>query len=264
MSPGGTIEIGGVPVLLRVKDRALQEVIDKRYAPYFTAKPSAPPIELTVTVAPNGGKCREELPRAAWLEGRWLFERHDFHAEWFPDSRCGWVKQEAAVHYPIDSVLRVIHSILLASQGGCLLHAASAVRNGRAFAFTGVSGAGKTTLARLAPPDVALLTDEVSYIRSVNGVYEAFGTPFVGMGITGENLSAPLHGLYLLDKGPENRIEPLSRKQAVNVLMRNTPCYAKDSKLIESLLETACRIAACVPAYRLIFAPTPAVWEMIG
>ena len=38
------------------------------------------------------------------------------------------------------------------------------MRNGRAFLFTGVSGAGKTTMASLAPPDAALLTDEISYV----------------------------------------------------------------------------------------------------
>ena len=262
--PVGVIEIGGIPVLLRVEDCALKAAIDKRYAAYLTPNPSTEPIELTVTIAPNGGFCQSELPRAKWLNGRWLFECLDFNAEWFPESGRGWIRQERAVHRSLDSVLRVLHSLLLVPEGGCLLHAASAVRNGRAFVFTGVSGAGKTTLSRLAPPDVVLLTDEVSYIRPVHGVYTAFGTPFVGIGMTGENISAPLQALYLLVQGPENRIEPLSRQQAVSVLMRNTPLYAKDRKLAEGLLETACQIAACVPAYRLIFTPTPDVWDMIG
>ena len=265
MMPGRIVEVGGVPVLLRVEDRALQEAVDKWYADYLTTKPSAEPFELTVKVAPDGGGYRGDQPRVEWLEGRWLFERFDFRAEWFPDSGRGWVRQEWAFHQSIDSVLRVLHSILLAPKGGCLLHAASAVRNGRAFAFTGVSGAGKTTLARLAPPDVILLTDEISYIRSVDEIYRAFGTPFAGdLGIAGENISAPLEALYLLAKGPENKIEPLSRKQAVNVLMRNILFFAKDPKLVEVLFETACRIAACVPAYRLTFTPTPDVWEMVG
>src|ERR1035441_2732392 len=180
MIPGRIVEVGGVPVLLRVEDRALQEAVDKWYADYLTTKPSAEPFELTVKVAPDGGGYRGDQTRVETLEGRWLFEGFDFRAEWFPGSGRGWVRQEWAFHQSIDSVLRVLHSILLAPKGGCLLHAASAVRNGRAFAFTGVSGAGKTTLARLAPPDVVLLTDEISYIRSVDGVYRAFGTPFAG------------------------------------------------------------------------------------
>ena len=265
MTPGRIVEVGGLPVLLRVEDCALQKAVDAWYAGYLTTKPSATPFELTVTVAPDGGGARGDRPRVEWLDGRWLFERFDFRAEWSPDSGHGWVKQEWAFHQSIDSVLRVLHSILLAPKGGCLLHAASAVRNGRAFAFTGPSGAGKTTLMRLAPPDAVLLTDEISYIRSVDGAYRAFGTPFAGdLGIAGENISAPLQALYLLAKGPENKIEPLSRKQAINVLMRNILFFAKDPKLVEALFETACRIAACIPVYRLTFTPSPAVWEIIA
>jgi hypothetical protein len=73
--------------------------------------------------------------------------------------------RQTANPYAIDGVLRILHSLILARAGGFLVHAASAVRNGRAFLFAGVSGAGKTTISRLAPPDVALLTDEISYVR---------------------------------------------------------------------------------------------------
>jgi hypothetical protein len=96
--------------------------------------------------------------------GRWVMERGDFRAECDPVRRRGWVRQSANP-YSIDAVLRMLHSLILARDGGFLVHAASAVRNGRAFLFAGVSGAGKTTISRLAPPDVVLLTDEISYVR---------------------------------------------------------------------------------------------------
>jgi ABC-type iron transport system FetAB ATPase subunit len=72
-------------------------------------------------------------------------------------------------------VLRILHTLLLAAEGGFLVHAASAVRNGRAFLFAGLSGAGKTTIAGLAPPDATLLTDEISYVRKLDDHYYAFG-----------------------------------------------------------------------------------------
>jgi len=265
MMTGTIVEIGGTPVLLRVEDGAIQEVINQRYAAYLTTKPSAEPFELTVTLAPDGVGFQGNQPRVEWREGRWSFEHSDSQAEWLPASGRGWVRQSATFPQGIDSVLRVLHSILLAPKGGCLLHAASAVRNGRAFVFTGVSGAGKSTMAGLAPPDATLLTDEISCIRPVNGGYRAFGTPFVGdLDKAGENISAPIAALYLLAKGPENKIEPLSRNQTIRILMRNTLFFAKDPKLAEALFETACGIAAQVPAYRLIFTPTPDVWKMIG
>ena len=79
------------------------------------------------------------------------------------DVEPGSIRQSANP-YSIDSVLRIVHTLLLARAGRFSLHASSAVRNGRAFLFAGVSGAGKTTIARLAPPDAMLLTDEISYV----------------------------------------------------------------------------------------------------
>src|SRR5262249_55942927 len=148
-------------------------------------------------------------------------------------SRRGGVRQYATP-YAIDTLLRILHSLVLARAGGVLVHAASAMRGGRAFVFAGVSGAGKTTLARLAPPDVALLTDEISYIRpsgtgrdSAGGAretacYHAYGTPFAGeLARIGLNVRAPLAGVFLLQQGSQDRIEQVSERQALRELLRH-------------------------------------------
>jgi hypothetical protein len=123
-------------------------------------------FRLEVELAPPGIVSDAEEARVSLEGGRWVMERGDFRAEWDPKHRRGWVRQSPNP-YSIDSVIRILHSLMLAREGGFLLHAASAIRNGRAFLFAGVSGAGKTTISRLAPPDVVLLTDEISYVRQV-------------------------------------------------------------------------------------------------
>ena len=123
---------------------------------------------------------------------RWRLERGDFRAAWDPAARQGHIRQSANP-YSIDTVLRIVHTLVLARQGGFLLHAASAVRNGKAFVFAGASGAGKTTLSRLAPGDADVLSDEISYVRKEADGYYAYGTPFAGeLARAGENLRAPL------------------------------------------------------------------------
>jgi len=78
-------------------------------------------------------------------------ERGDFRARWNPETHQGRIRQSANP-YSIDSVLRIVHTLVLARNGGFLLHASSGIRNGKAFLFSGLSEAGKTTMARLRPP----------------------------------------------------------------------------------------------------------------
>ena len=166
--------------------------------------------------------------------------------------------------YSLDSVLRILHSLILAERGGFLLHAASAICDGRAYLFSGVSGAGKTTMTRLAPADITLLTDEISYLRPSADGYAAFGTPFAGeLARAGENCTAPVSALFFLEKGSENRVDELSSAEAVRRLMRNILFFAEDRGLVEKLFDTACDFVGRVPIRRLMFYPDARVWDEI-
>ena len=173
-------------------------------------------------------------------DGEWLLQRGDFRARWNARTGRGHIRQSRNP-YAIDSVLRIVHTLILARQGGFLVHAASAIRGGRAFLFAGVSGAGKTTISCLAPPDVTLLTDEISYVRREGGEYRACGTPFAGeLARLGENQSAPLSALFLLGQGPETRIEPVADSDAIRSLLRNILFFAEDAELVRLVFQSAC------------------------
>ena len=195
---------------------------------------------------------------------KWCLTRGDFRAEWEPASGRGWIRQSANP-YSIDSVLRIAHTLLLAKEGGFLLHSASAIRAGKAYLFAGVSGAGKTTISRLAPPDVTLLTDEISYVRKRGDGYVAFGTPFAGeLAKLGENVCAPIAGLYLLAQGPENRIQSLSAGEATRSILSNSLFFAEDEELVRAIFHSAFEFVSRVPVARLTFLPDSRVWELIG
>jgi hypothetical protein len=175
-----SVVIGGLPINIQSANRDFIAMLEHRYAG-FVAEPANGGIRLDVEVVAAVGDSDsvDEDLEVRYADGRWTLNRGDFRAQWDPVSMHGSVRQ-AAYPYAIDSVMRIVHSLVLAEQGGFLVHSASAVRNGRAFLFSGVSGAGKTTISRLAPPDVTLLTDEISYVRRVGDRYEACGTPFAG------------------------------------------------------------------------------------
>ena len=257
------IEIGGMPVLFRTHDFSFREMMIDRYTG-FIGFLSRPTLEFEVElVTPSSEMESEEDAQVEMQDGVWHLRRGDFRAEWDPGAGRGHIRQSANP-YSVDSVLRIVHSLILAGKGGFLLHAASAIRNDRAFLFSGISGAGKTTISRLAPPDVLLLTDEVSYVRREATSYHACGTPFAGeLARVGTNCSAPVATLFLLEKGFENKIEVVTAAEAVRCLLRNILFFAEDVDLVEMIFRSACDFVDRVPVRRLTFVPDARVWDLI-
>jgi len=257
------IEIGGMPIRVYTTDFGFLNLLQNRYAGFVTDSDRAE-IEFDVELQQARVADPDADVEVSYHFGRWSLRRGDFLAEWEPDVRRGWIRQTANP-YSIDAVLRIVHTLVLAQQGGFLLHSASAIRNGKAFLFAGVSEAGKTTISRLAPPDVTLLTDEISYIRGCGDEYVAFGTPFTGeLAKLGENVSAPISTLYLLAKGKENRIDPIAPGEATRSLLSNLLFFAKDEELVQAIFHSAFEFVSRVPVMRLTFVPDARVWELIG
>lgn len=256
------VEVGGVPVRVNTSDLEFFRMLEDRYAGFISSS-SAAGVEFDVKLVPPGMVNANADVEVTQQNGRWKLTRYDFHAEFEPDSGQGWV-QQSAKPYSIDSVLRIVHTLVLARQNGFLLHAASGIRNGRAFLFAGVSGAGKTTISGLAPADVILLTDEISYVRKQGDGYTAFGTPFTGeLAKAGENVSAPVEALYLLAKGGENRIDPILPGAAVQSLLANVLFFARDEEFVRAVFHSAFEFVSRIPVLRLTFVPDSRVWELI-
>jgi hypothetical protein len=261
------VEIGGIPISLSARHERFADLLLQRYAGFLS--PSRPEFALEFEIIDAAEASDEDV--CVRRDGpEWQIERGDFFARWDPRTGTGWVRQNANP-YSLDSVLRIVHSLILVERGGFLLHAASAICDGRAYLFSGVSGAGKTTITRLAPPNITLLTDEISYVRPENvrpapaiDAYRAFGTPFAGeLAEPGENCSAPIAGVFFLEQGPENRIDEISSADAVRRLMRNILFFAGDADLAEKVLAIACDFVARVPIRRLTFYPDSKVWDEV-
>ena len=262
-----SIEIGGMPIAVRTHDPSFRRLIENRYAGFVGNSPHSQ-LEFDIDLyepsdGATAGNDRDHELEVRIEAGEWLLRRGDFRARWNPEASRGHIRQSRSP-YAIDAVLRIVHSLILARQGGFLVHAASAIRDGKAFLFSGISGAGKTTISRLAPPDATLLTDEISYVRRQGNRYLACGTPFAGeLARVGENQSAPLSVLFLLEKGFENRIEPVGATEAVQRLLRNILFFAEDPALVELVFQSACEFASLVPIRRLVFVPDQRVWDII-
>jgi hypothetical protein len=249
-------------ISLRTQDPSFHRLIENRYTGFVGTSPDSR-LKFDIDLREPSESSVDDDLEVKMEHGEWLLKRGDFRASWNPETSRGRIRQSCNP-YAIDCVLRIVHSLVLARQGGFLVHAASAIRGGKAFLFSGVSGAGKTTISRLAPPDATLLTDEISYVRREGNRYIACGTPFAGeLARVGENCSAPLSAFFLLEKGLQNHIEPIGPSEAIQRLLRNILFFAHDPELVKLVFQSACEFASLVPIHRLVFVPDQRVWDII-
>jgi len=130
------LSVGGIPLSLHVSDPVLAESARRRYAKFLEEVAGGLSIQLQPT-------------SAAPPETAQLTYRLDETTLMLMDKGALFLGVQN--EYRLDSLIRILLSLLLLDQGGFLLHAATIVRNGRAFVFTGRSGVGKSTIASFAP-----------------------------------------------------------------------------------------------------------------
>ncbi len=167
------------------------------------------------------------------------------------------------IRYPLDQTLLMYH---LARKGGLLLHAGAAKAFGRAWLFSGRSGAGKSTILRLLSgvPDVSLTNDDRTVVRNRQSGFQAYGTPWAGEAGLATNESAPTAGILFLTKSDQNEIRPLSPTAAFDRLMpvASIPWY--DRALMNEVMTTCEAFIQTVPAFDLRFKPTEEIAGMLG
>ena len=256
------VDIGGFEFHYVSDDGRLQAMLRDRYRNFLTT-PRSPSATLVLEVAPQALAPVADLDVQPAGES-WRIARADFMADWHPGTRTAHVRQSLNP-FSTDSVTRIVCSFLLSDAPGFLLHASSLVWNDRAYVFCGPSGAGKTTMTRLAPPGARLLTDEISCVRKVDGVWTAYGTPFAGeLSTSGEHISAPIAALFRLSHGDDHRIDALPGGDAVRAIMRNVLLFGHEPASHARALDAVCEFAAAVPTARLTFRPEPSVWAHVA
>ncbi len=170
------------------------------------------------------------------------------------------------LHYPLDQLLL---DFLLPSHGGFVCHAAGLFHCGRAILCAGKSGAGKTTISRLAATHAHLevLSDDRVVLRQDSAGPRLYGTPWPGEGRMAVPASAPLAALVFLrhaDEGaPHDTLTPLSPAQALDRLLPVSSILWFDGVRMEAALDVCAELVATVPAYELSFRPEPSALDLL-
>ncbi len=137
---------------------------------------------------------------------------------------------------------------------GVMMHASSVLVDGHVLVFAGMSGAGKTTLARLFRSHGAtILNDERTLIHERNGTVRAGASPWHGEENQVNAATGPLGGIFFLKQAPSNRLRPLPLPEGLANMMTTAfvPVFIPDGT--SRTLDNCMTILNAVQAYELCF-----------
>jgi hypothetical protein len=247
------ISIGHMPLSILIPGANLRQRALARYQEFAGESADGLPVVLR-NGAPNHARLARNDPNFSYIldEASMLLDSSgaEFHG----------VRHE----YALDSLLRILLTMVLLPQRGFLLHAATVVRDGRAYVFTGRSGAGKSTVASLSPAGT-VLTDEISLLRFTDGCWQAYGTPFWGeFRAAGQNEHYPIAGIYTLVQSTEDRVESLTTKEIIRALLPCVLFFTSRLDANEDLLCLLLGFVVQVPCCRLYFRRDAEFWKVIA
>lgn len=165
------------------------------------------------------------------------------------------------IEYPFDEFVFIKK---LSQNRGVQLHACGITIEGKGILFSGVSGAGKSTIAEVwKKQQVDILSDDRIVVRQDNGELQMFGTPWHGDAGISLPEKAPLKAVYFLEKSKDNKVVPLNVKDsAFRLTIRCFPTYYSRQGM-ENILDIIADIAQNVPCFELHFTPDKRAAETV-
>jgi hypothetical protein len=141
-----------------------------------------------------------------------------------------------------------------------LVHGSTVAVDGQAYLFAAKSGTGKSTHTRLwrqvFGQRAVMINDDKPFLHLTDTGVIAFGSPWSGKHGLDTNICAPLGGICILQRGPENIIRPLSAEEALPRLHKEAyiPMDAEKYPKFQTLVK---KLARQVPLWHMTCTKDP-------
>lgn len=212
---------------------ALYESTARFCKEYFAPDGSTPDISVSVTLADVAAE-RIKSAEERRLEGLPPYD--------FPD--------------PYLETLALYRRIAegLLPYGIILFHGSSLSIDGQGIIFTAKSGTGKSTHTRIwrrvFGDRVRMINDDKPLLTITDREVTVHGTPWCGKHAIGENISAPLRSICVIERSPDNNIR---RVNGADALMRLLPQIyrIRTPDAMRQILGLTDKLLASTPVYIL-------------
>jgi hypothetical protein len=167
-------------------------------------------------------------------------------------------KSADPMEYPLDGLILYYLTVI---HGDIMIHASGVNNAGHGYIFSGISGKGKTTMAKLWDKAGArIIHDDRLILRNAGNDYIMYNTPVYQ---NDEPAESPLSRIFIIEHGKKNELIPASGASAVSMVIANCIQHNWDHELIAGLLGSVSAMCAKIPVSRLRFRPDMSVIDHI-
>ena len=109
-----------------------------------------------------------------------------------------------------------------------MTHGSTVAVDGKAYLFTAKCGTGKSTHTRLwrqaFGERAVMVNDDKPFLKLTESGVLACGSPWSGKHGLDSNITVPLQGICILERGKENRIHQITPEEALPMLLHQSYC----------------------------------------
>jgi hypothetical protein len=162
------------------------------------------------------------------------------------------------MEYPLDGLILYYLTVI---HGDIMIHASGINNAGHGFLFSGISGKGKTTMAKLWDQAGArVIHDDRLILRKTGTGYLMYNTPVYK---NDEPLNSQLNKIFLIEHGIKNELILVRGAESVSKVMANCIQHNWDPGIIARLLGSVSIMCGTIPTVRLFFKPDRSVIDHI-
>lgn len=167
-------------------------------------------------------------------------------------------KEVDPLDYPLDGLILYYLTVIT---GDIMIHASGMNYSGKGYLFSGVSGKGKSTIARLWENSGAkVIHDDRLILRKTDSGYIMYNTPVYN---NDEPQESPLNRIFIIDHGKANKIVPVKGASAISLVIANCIQHNWGPEIIAKLLGAVSIMCETIPVARLFFVPDQSVTDLI-